>query len=535
MPDLAARLARAIRLGPQARRRRAGAWLGLMLALGALVGAPVETWARSSGGYSRPSGSLRTPSFSRGGGGYRTPSFGGGGYSRPSYRPRAYQAPASPGDSSFSRSGSAAALGAFRAQQDAARRTPPPAPPAARGPATGYGSAGGIGGGLGGGREGWLANRGWSAPPPAYYGGGYGGGGRSFGAWDGLFLGAMLSNLGRAGTGEFFHNNQNDPGYRQWRAQADQQAQDNAELRRKLDELDRQLAERQGQPRTPGALPPDVPAAVAKADPTRTPGLPDQGGGTPVVWVVVLVGAGGLAFLAWRRHGAAKGRSGMSAPPSSAIGTAGAMLRHKLSGEGYTPDKFRVGMTLELDPTPFILAGNAIKVPQPEGTGSGQVSVAAVGQVQSGGTALTRLYLPDGRSLVQLHLNVAGDPDECRLFGTIDEVTPADPGEWGAWLDPNEGMIGWTQFQTKDGKVYDRAWAPGQGRAPPRALTETIEGPAGTRTVQSQAMLYAAATGVAAPGPQTEYIMVSAVQDGGRAWVEVRAGIDLNPATLQLA
>ena len=36
-------------------------------------------------------------------------------------------------------------------------------------------------------------------------------------------------------------------------------------------------------------------------------------------------------------------------------------------------------------------------------------------------------------------------------------------------------------------------------------------------------------------GRSTEYIMVAAIQDAGRAWVEVRAGIDLNPATLQLA
>jgi hypothetical protein len=29
--------------------------------------------------------------------------------------------------------------------------------------------------------------------------------------------------------------------------------------------------------------------------------------------------------------------------------------------------------------------------------------------------------------------------------------------------------------------------------------------------------------------------MVAAQQDSGRAWVEIKAGIDLNPATLQLA
>ncbi len=323
--------------------------------------------------------------------------------------------------------------------------------------------------------------------------------------------------------------------YQQWRQEADRQAQDNAELRQKLDDLDRKLAERDSEPRTPGALPADVPPEIAKAPPQRTPGVPSDAG-SKWVWAVLLAGSGGIAYLAWQRR-PTTGGSTVSPPPTNALQSAGNLLRHKLSGEGYTPSKFRVGMTLALDPTPFILAGAAIKLPQPPsiGQGSGQVSVSAVGRVTSGNTQLVRLYLPDGRSMVQLHLDAAGDPDECRLFGTIDEVTPTDPNEWGAWLDPNEGMIGWPEFQTKDGKVYVRVWAPGDSRISPRILNETIESLSGSRTVQSQAMLYAAPTGSPDPAPATEYIMVAAMKDGGRAWVEVRAGIDLNPVTLQLA
>ena len=219
--------------------------------------------------------------------------------------------------------------------------------------------------------------------------------------------------------------------------------------------------------------------------------------------------------------------------PANPLQSATAMVRHKLSGEAYAPSRFRVGMTLALDPAPFILAAGRIKLTQPEG--SGQISVSAVGRVVSGNTQLVRLYLPGERDLVQLHLDAAGDPDECRLFGIIDEVTPADPGEWGAWLDPNEGMIGWPEFQTKDGKTYARLWAPGDARVSPRVLDESIETLAGTRAVQSQAMLYGAPTGAADPAPATEYIMVAARQDGGRAWVEIHAGIDINPITLQLA
>jgi uncharacterized protein DUF2491 len=521
---------------PPQPSRRLRPWFTLLCALLACVVVPADGVARASAGYARPGGYSRTPSFG-GNGGYRTPSTSGG-YSRPSpsyARPPAWTAPQSPGDRSFSEGRSSAALGRYRAQQDEARRPRPYAPvpsgpqapyPSYQSPPRQYGPSGPPD------RSAWLNQRGWSSPPQTYYGGN-----RNFGLWSGLFLGAMLSNLGRPGSVDFFHNNQNDPGYQQWRAEADRQAQDNADLRQKLDELDRQLADKEGQPRNPGALPADVPPEIAKATPNRTPDVPDvpeEAGGSGWVWIVVLAGGCGIAYLAWRRRRPTSGgSSSMSRPPGSPLESAGAMLRHKLSGEGYTPSKFRVGMTLALDPTPFILAAGAIKLPQPEGTG--QISVSSVGRVVAGNTQLVRLYLPDGRSLVQLHLDNAGDPDECRLFGTVDEITPADPSEWGAWLDPNEGMIGWPAFQTKDGKTYARVWVPGDTRISPRVLTETIESLSGTRTVQSQAMLYAAPTGAPNPAPQTEYIMVAAVQDGARAWVEVRAGIDLNPVTLQLA
>lgn len=497
----------------------------MLVAVLALAAAPLDAFARGSGGYSRPGGSSRTPSFG-GGGGFRAPSFGGssGGYSRPSapsYNRPSYSAPPSAGDRSFSQDRSGSAFDSFRSQQNRQRQQQYPS---SRQPTPQYTQRPSTQPGYGNDRPSWFNNRGWSAPP-SYYGGN-----RSFGVWDGLFLWSLLSNLGRSGSSDWFHNNQNDPGYRQWRQEADRQAQDNADLRQKLDDLDRKLAERSDEPRTPGTLPADVPPEIAKAPPTRTPETEGKGSW---VWVVLLGGAGGIAYLAWQRRPKTAGTT--MSQPTSAIGTAANLLRHKLSGETYKPSMFRVGMTLALDPTPFILAGPGLKLQQPEGTGSGQVSVSAVGQVVSGKTQLVRLYLPDKRSLVQLHLDSTGAPDECRLFGTIDEITPADPGEWGAWLDASEGMIGWPEFQTKDGKTYARVWAPGGSRVSPRMLTETIEDLSGTRTVQSQAMLYAAATGAPDPGPGTEYIMVAALQDAGRAWVEVRAGIDLNPATLQLA
>jgi hypothetical protein len=48
-------------------------------------------------------------------------------------------------------------------------------------------------------------------------------------------------------------------------------------------------------------------------------------------------------------------------------------------------------------------------------------------------------------------------------------------------------------------------------------------------------MLYAASTGAEAPAPSTEYILVAAADQGGQAWVEIYAGIDVPVGMLQLS
>ncbi len=477
-----------------------GQRLQIIAGLLCLLAAGAE--ARSSGGYSRPSS-----------GGYsRTPSFGnsyGGGYSRGGGSIFG----SSPGDRSFSQDRSGAALGQYRQRQQpqySPSNSPSysPAPSYAPNYSQGYGNYAP--------RQDWYANRGWSAPSPSYYNSGP----RSFGVWDGLFLWSLLSNLNRSGSGEWFSTHRDDPGYQQWRAEAERQAQTNAELRQRLDQLDKQLAEKKDAPQDPSALPPDIPPAIATAAPVgRTPGTESHSTG----WVlpVVLLGGGGLGFLAYARGRSTPG-GGMTP-----IAQAGTLLTRKLTGASYTPDFFRVGMTVTVDPSPFILAGAALQIPAPSG---GQQSVTAVGRTDAG---LIRLYLPDQRSMIQLHLGAGGRPDECRLFTTIDEIAPADRDEWGAWLDDKEGMIGWPQFQTKSGKTYDRVWAPGDARTPPRTLTETLQSTGAARTVKHEAMLYAAATEV--PDPAQEYVLVQTVEEGAQAHVQIAAGIDINPATLQLA
>lgn len=546
---------------------------------------------RSSGGYSRPPSS-RTPSVGGGSSSRsspswfgsspspasptRTPSIGGsffggagssagknssGGYSRPSTSATSpadrAAPPPSAGDSAISRQGAADALDRYR--------TPPASPsaPAPRPSSSSSSSTSSSGGWFGGsssssGGGGFRypaaprtpstqtrpypdAYRGYGWAPPAYALNGT----RRFGIWDGVFLWFLLDTLTKPGHAAFFHDNADDPGYRAWRAEADRLAQTDPQVRDQLAALDARVAEQAGTPRQPGRLPPDVPAEVAKADSAAALPSSDAGarksGGWGWVTAVILVVLGGLAVVVLlrtrNRTKTAPGPSPVSNQQESApmFGSLGNYVGAKLSGQPYRPSLFRVGMTVTIDPTPFILAEGVTKVQAPPDAGGNRlISVEAVSTMTVGNATLYRLTLPGG-AFFQIHLDANSVPDECRYFVPIDRVTPADADEWGFWLDGTDGMVGWPEFQTKDGKLYARTWMPGSQRVNPIALSESRQTLRGTIQAQHHAMLYGASTGAADPAPPYEYILVSVIEEGGQAWVEIAAGIDVNPAQLSLA
>jgi hypothetical protein len=315
-------------------------------------------------------------------------------------------------------------------------------------------------------------------------------------------LWAALNSLSSPASAVYFHNYQYDPGYVQWRREADREAGHNPAVAAKLDQLDTQLAQMESQPRNP--------SAEAPVRPSPAPA------GAGFIWPVLFVGIVILLLLwFWRRR--------MSQPVVAAAAPG-------LAGSAAT--RFRVGMSMPVDPSPFVLAAGLTKVQPPEG--GGMISVEVVGVLREGAVMLHRLYLPGGKAFFQLHLGGDGRPDECRYFSRLDEVTPADRQEWGLWLDPTDGMIGWPSFQTKDGKIYGRVWAPSDSRVPPRKMEETLQFVDHVEQRQLQMMLYGGPTGGAPPAPQTEYILVSAIEATGQAWVEIDAGIDINPAALTL-
>ena len=316
-------------------------------------------------------------------------------------------------------------------------------------------------------------------------------------------LWSLLNSLSAPGHADFFYNNENSRAYQEWRGEAQRAAATDPAVQARLSELDQRLAQMRGQPREPGAAPP--PAARS-----------GDGGSMNVIVVLFLLVAAFVALWYWRRMASAHAR--IAAVPAAL--------------KGSTQTRFRVGMIIPVDPTPFVLAGGATKIRPPDS--GGMISVEAVGVLMDGAIPLNRLYLPGREAFFQLHLGPDGKPDECRYFSRIDQVTPASQDEWGAWLNPGQGMIGWPQFQTKDGKLYDRVWAPGGEWIEPRAFEETIQDLKGTSSRKLTSMLYAAPTGAPNPAPEQEYILVSAVDETGRAWVDIHAGIDVNPSTLTL-
>ena len=209
------------------------------------------------------------------------------------------------------------------------------------------------------------------------------------------------------------------------------------------------------------------------------------------------------------------------------------LIKYKLGGRPYHHDLFRVGMVLQPDPTPFVLAGGALKVQDP--TGGDPLVVTAVSRLDTGSVSLTRLHLGEDSSFLQLAVSPEGSVEECRYFSLLDREFPPDEATWDVWLNDGQGLIGWPQFQTLDGQLYDRLWSPGLMRIDPIPFDATVTTATDSFSIDMRAMLYARATGLADPAPQTEYLLAAVVEDRDQAWVDLHAGIDLNPAALTLA
>jgi hypothetical protein len=156
---------------------------------------------------------------------------------------------------------------------------------------------------------------------------------------------------------------------------------------------------------------------------------------------VLLIGGGGLVLLARRRRTPTTTGGGMTGHGTGdRIRSAGAMLRTTVAGGGAPPaSPFRVGMTLQADPTPFILAADSTKVRAPEASMRASCSpcrrwgvCAAPGSSSHGSTC------PTGGA----PSSFTSTPATARTSAASSADRRGDAGdeaEWAVWLDPAEG------------------------------------------------------------------------------------------------
>jgi len=197
-----------------------------------------------------------------------------------------------------------------------------------------------------------------------------------------------------------------------------------------------------------------------------------------------------------------------------------------------------VGASLDLDATPFLLGGAALKIKLP----GERNTVEAFGRINFEGSALYRFYLKsmpgDQESMLQVAVDKGGGVQECRLFRSFDQVYPSQAEEWAFWLDEKEGYIGWPAFETKDDQTqYLRVWAANDpDHVPGFKFSETIfldRYGQQVETINHTAMLYGRT--INETHQIVEYMWVGAEEHGShQALINLLVGIDMMPLVLKV-
>lgn len=160
--------------------------------------------------------------------------------------------------------------------------------------------------------------------------------------------------------------------------------------------------------------------------------------------------------------------------------------------------------------------------------------VQGVSRAMTEGYEWRRVHVAEGFFEVGFDLN--GAVEECRWYSWFDQVAPQSPAEWAFWLAPTDGMIGWPEFQTKDGVMWRRIWPDGGQRAQPIDIEEAFEQRLDhlPSLARWSCMLYQRPTGAIAPAVTREMLMVAALEQDGQKTVELFYAMDLDPRALGL-
>jgi hypothetical protein len=201
--------------------------------------------------------------------------------------------------------------------------------------------------------------------------------------------------------------------------------------------------------------------------------------------------------------------------------------------DGNWPMGLRLGCTVRIDPSLFILAGDAINVAQP----SGDCAVSAAGSYAYGGATFHRIFVKDlaGQEFcLQLGVEADGRVAEAILYQMLDEVFPESSDDWDNWLNDENGLIGYRDFSTPDGTGYQRMWDPnGADHIEPREYEERLTDDPYVEQVMNlahAAMLYARRV----DDTTVEYALVDKIEDDDGASVQISAGIEVPVVSLSV-
>jgi hypothetical protein len=282
-------------------------------------------------------------------------------------------------------------------------------------------------------------------------------------------------------------------------------------------------------------------------DPTpRTvqPVKQSSGGHGFMIFLLIALAVGGIAFFAWKKgmFGGGSGRGAEDAYGPTGHG-AGSDSHERSPEEGVAT--FKPGCRVKLASVPFLLTSASGSVAKDV---SGGHSASEVGTFDLYGMDVERAYFDGGKSFVER----ATDPKrpgeyQIRAYSLVDERFPATPDEWAFFLgsDGSDGVeacdayIGLPAVTVESvGHDYDRVWTQGDSPVSPVDVVEKVStATGGARRVKHSLMQYARSlgTGDSSKAPLFEYLYMESVGDDDGASIKVWVGIELQQDAVEVA
>jgi len=190
------------------------------------------------------------------------------------------------------------------------------------------------------------------------------------------------------------------------------------------------------------------------------------------------------------------------------------------------PFGFRLGGFISFDEVFFTLLPGELGFSWP----GEYLSITHYGIIEMESFTLHRFYTVKDQDQMILQVVMENKRlDEIKLFKKLDEVHFQSMEDREFWLSEIDGSIGLPAFQSMDGKLYQRSYAPSDHYIPPMTMEEYrfVQSEKKSESIVHQVMLYERTLWVN-EGQITQYMLLSAEKQGEMEWVDIYKGIDLD-------